>query len=243
LVCEDDHDIAYLLRLMLKQGGFEADVVHTAAEARAQLQTGAYFALSLDINLPDQNGLEFFRELRADPLTHDIPVVVVSAEADRGKRELNGSAVGIVDWLDKPIDEKRLLDAVRRAVRTTSGRQSRILHIEDDIDLSRIVKSILAPVADVQSAGTIAEAMTKIRNQVFDLVLLDISLPDGKGSDLLPLFGARLPVVIFSAHDMPDDITRQVASALVKSRTSNDALLSTITEIIARNSPPISVAS
>jgi PAS domain S-box-containing protein len=243
LICEDDPDIAYLLRLMLKQGGFDADVVLTAADAKARLRTGAYFALSLDINLPDQNGLEFFRELRADPLTHDIPVVVVSAEADRGKKELNGSAIGIVDWLDKPIDEKRLLDAVRRAVLTTGSQRPRVLHVEDDADLSRIVQSILAPVAEVQPAGTIAEAMAKIRSQVFDLVLLDISLPDGKGSDILPFFGARLPVVIFSAHDVPDDVTRQVASALVKSRTSNDALLTKITEIIARNSPPVSVAS
>jgi DNA-binding response OmpR family regulator len=228
---------------MLKQGGFDADVVHTAADAKARLRTGAYFALSLDINLPDQNGLEFFRELRADPVTHEIPVVVVSAEADRGKRELNGSAVGIVDWLDKPIDEKRLLNAVRRAVCTTGGQRPRVLHVEDDADLSRIVTSILAPIAEVEPAGTIAEAMAKIRSQVFDLVLLDISLPDGKGSDILPLFGSKLPVVIFSAHDVPDDITRQVASALVKSCTSNDTLLTKITEIIARNSPPVSIAS
>lgn len=243
LVCEDDHDIAYLLRLMLKQGGFDADVVHTAADAKARLRTGAYLALSLDINLPDQNGLAFFRELRADPLTHDIPVVVVSAEADRGKKELNGSAVGVVDWLEKPIDEKRLMEAVRQAVCTTGGPQPRILHVEDDPDLSRIVKSILAPIAEVESAGTIAEAVAKIRNHIFDLVLLDISLPDGKGSDILPLFGSRMPVVIFSAHDVPEDITRQVASALVKSRTSNDTLLAKITEIISRNSPPLSVAS
>lgn len=243
LVCEDDPDIAYLLRLMLKQGGFDADVVHTAADAKARLRTGGYLALSLDINLPDQNGLAFFRELRADPLTHDIPVVVVSAEADRGKTELNGSAVGVVDWLEKPIDEKRLLGAVRQAVCTTGGQQPRILHVEDDPDLSRIVKSILAPIAEVESAGTIAEAIAKIRNQIFDLVLLDISLPDGKGSDILPLFGSRMPVVIFSAHVVPEDITRQVASALVKSSTSNDTLLAKITEIISRNSPPLSVAS
>ncbi len=243
LICEDDPDIAYLLRLMLKQGGFDADVVHTAAGAKARLRTGAYFALSLDINLPDQNGLEFFRELRADPLTRDVPVVVVSAEADRGKRELNGSAVGIVDWLDKPIDEERLLNAVRRAVCTTSGQRPRVLHVEDDADLRHIVQSILAPVAEVEPAGTIAEAMIKIRNHVFDLVLLDISLPDGKGSDILPLFGARLPVVIFSAHDVPENITQQVASALVKSRTSNDVLLAKIAEILARNSPPVSIAS
>lgn len=243
LICEDDPDIAYLLRLMLKQGGFDADVVHTAADAKTRLQTGRYFALSLDINLPDQNGLDFFRELRADPVTQNIPVVVVSAEADRGEKELNGSAVGVLDWLAKPIDEKRLLEAVRRAVCTTGGQRARVLHVEDDPDLSRIVQSILAPVAHVEPAGTIAEAMAKIRSQVFDVVLLDISLPDGKGSDILPLFGSRLPVVIFSAHDVPDDITRQVASALVKSRTSNDVLLTKITEIIARNSPPISIAS
>lgn len=243
LICEDDPDIAYLLRLMLKQGGFDADVVHTAAAARTQLRTGAYFAMSLDINLPDKNGLEFLRELRADPVTHDIPVVVVSAEADKSKRELNGSAVGIVDWLSKPIDEKRLLNAVRRAVCTSGGQRPRVLHVEDDVDLSRIVRSILAPIAEVEPAGSIAEAMAKIRSQVFDLVLLDISLPDGKGSDILPLFGSTLPVVIFSAHDVPDDVTCRVASALVKSCTSNDALLTKITEIISRNSPPISVAS
>lgn len=69
----------------------------------------------------------------------------------------------------------------------------------------------------------------------FDLVLLDIGLPDGSGLDLLGMIHERLDspkVVIFSAYDVTEEYLDKVSAVLVKSRTSNEQLLDTITAAI-----------
>jgi DNA-binding NarL/FixJ family response regulator len=74
-----------------------------------------------------------------------------------------------------------------------------------------------------------------LRTQHFDLVLLDLSLPGGSGCDLFQDIDALLhrpPVVVFSATDADD---RGAAAILVKARTSNEQLLSTIQRVLKLN--------
>lgn len=243
LICEDDVDIANLLSLMLKQGGFDADIVHNATDAKTRLRTGVYAALSLDLNLPDQNGLDLFRDLRADGATHHIPVVIVSAEADRGRRELNGAAINVIDWLEKPIDGARLLNAVRRAVQSADAHLPRVLHVEADSRAHHQVRELLSAVATVDTAGTIADALARIRTSLYNLILLDTNLPDGNGADLLSLLGPHLPVILLSNDDLPDDFAEQVAAALRASPSTSDGLYDNLAEIISRTSPPAKIAS
>lgn len=232
LVCENDPDIAKLLQLMLGQGGYDSEIVATAADAKDRLRTRSYLALSLNIDLPDRNGLDLFHELRADPLTRDLPVIVVSAQAVEGKRALNGSAIGVIDWLAKPIDRDRLMNAVHMAVQGQKSRKARILHIDDDFDITHIVAEMISPIAIIDSAHNLREARAKLATGPYDLILLDLVLPDGDGAEILSMLDSSTPIVIFSAHDVPEVLTRQVSTALTKSRTSNDQLLDSITKII-----------
>jgi len=233
LICEDDADIALLLRMMLDQGGFDSDIVTTASAAQDRLATAnGYIALTLDIALPDKTGLDLFRELRASPHTQDLPIIFVSAEADKGRKELNGAAVGVIDWLQKPIDPQRLLHAIRLAAHRAPGIAT-VLHVEDDPDLIQVVTGIIRPVARIESAQTLAEARAKLTDgSHYDLVLLDLALPDGDGTQLLSLIPPDMPVVIFSASEVSEDLSRRVSSALTKSRTSNEALFHSIAAII-----------
>ena len=79
LICEDDRDIAALLRLMLEQDGLVADIAYDAAQAKQMLAQCNYAAMTLDLALPDQNGIAFIRELRIDKKTASLPIIVVSA--------------------------------------------------------------------------------------------------------------------------------------------------------------------
>ena len=72
--------------------------------------------MTLDLMLPDQDGVSLIRELRQAAETLQLPIVVVSARASEGRDELNGGALGVIDWLVKPIDQERLTRAVQRAV-------------------------------------------------------------------------------------------------------------------------------
>ena len=158
LVCENDRDVAELLGLMLEQGGYNSEIVSTASEAKERLRTRSYRALSLNIDLPDHNGVDLFHNLRADPLTRDLPVIVVSAQAIEGKRALNGTAIGVIDWLSKPIDRDRLMSAVQLAVQGNEPRDARILHIEDDFDIAHVVSEMLSPIATIENAHNLREA-------------------------------------------------------------------------------------
>src|SRR5690606_16086242 len=116
LVCEDDADVGSLLRLLLERAGLDTDVAGSLEEARGFLkgqESRPYAALTLDLMLPDGSGLALLRELRREPLTQDLPVIVISARAEEGRRELNGDAIGMIDWMTKPIDEQRLTTSLR----------------------------------------------------------------------------------------------------------------------------------
>ena len=235
LIVEDDADVARLLSMMLDQHGWDSEVARTAEEAFARLDAGRFDALTLDLLLPDGDGLSLFRRLRQRPDGKALPVVVISAIADEGKRELNGDAVGVVDWLDKPIDQLRLRDALRQALQGTEG-HARVLHVEDDSDIVRVVAAVMGGEAEVIPARSLAEARTRLANEPrFALVIIDVGLPDGSGLDLiqdLRRLDPPPPVLIFSASDYDSATARSVAASLVKSRTENRVLHETIRQLI-----------
>ncbi|MBI3186414.1 MAG: response regulator, partial [Gammaproteobacteria bacterium] len=181
-----------------------------------------------DLNLPGESGISFLRELRRHPATASLPVVVVSAIAKSGQQQLGSVAVSVLDWLEKPIDEQRLLKAVSHAVKNGPRKGRRVLHVEDDPDIARIVATMLEGVADIDLATSLSVARERLSNSDYSLVILDIGLPDGSGLDLLPQIHAMdppIPILVFSAQDLDDDIRGQVAAAFVKSRTDETSLV------------------
>jgi DNA-binding response OmpR family regulator len=108
--------------------------------------------------------------------------------------------------------------------------------VEDDKDVREVVRMLLQTVGTVVGAGTLAEARQKLSTDSFDLILLDVELPDGSGLDLLPPPASdrqvSIPVLIFSAQEVNGAVTERVAAALVKTRTSNQQLLATIAALI-----------
>jgi PAS domain S-box-containing protein len=126
--------------------------------------------------------------------------------------------------------------AAARILVCTEGGRARILHVEDDADLQQVVAAIVEKEADIEPALSLGEARQKLARERFDLVILDLALPDGSGLDLVPYAGSLTPptpVVIFSAHEVDAPIAGRVASVLIKSRTSNRQLLEKIQTVLA----------
>lgn len=121
LVCEDDQDIARLIRMMLDKAGFEADIARDAAQARALLSRNRYAAMTVDIKLPGEDGLSLIRTLRDETDTRELPVIVVSATADEGRVQIDNETLTVSDWLQKPIDENRLILGIREAARRSGS--------------------------------------------------------------------------------------------------------------------------
>jgi len=228
LVCEDDPDVAKLIQLMLQNAGLASDIAYDAAEAKALLLRQHYAAMTLDLMLPDQDGLSLIRELRSAPGMAHLPVIVVSATAEEGKLKLHGENLEVIDWIGKPIDENRLLGNLRQV---QGAARLRVLHVEDDPDLRGVVSSIARDIADFEPAESVRDATAKLARERFDMVLLDLGLPDGSGWELLQLINRMTPrprVVIFSAHDAGADRGQNADPYLVKSQTSEQQLIDTI---------------
>ncbi len=237
LICEDDHDVALLLYQTFRQLGFNCDIAYSAAESRHLLELNTYAVMTLDLLLPDEDGMALLRELRSREKTRLMPIIVVSAIAEQGEIEFNGQAFTVVDWINKPIDQARLISAIENAVRfgMSENKRSRILHIEDDRDLVQVVAVLLSGIAEVSSARTAKEAIKKLEEERFDLILLDVELPDSSSASLPALLNnpalGTIPVVVFSGNELEPGISRKIAGGLIKSRTTNQELINTIQNI------------
>ena len=239
LIVEDDPDVAALLKRMLAEAGFNSDIAYNVEEARGKLQQKSvhYKAITLDLVLPGQDGLSLLETLHDDAAGYDIPVVVVSVKANETKRDLEGSAVSVVDWLQKPIDQQRLIEAVKQAA--GPAHLPRILHVEDEVDVHKVVSRMLQNHCELTWTTTKAASKETLEQEDFDLVLLDIGLPDGSGLDLLETIERRVVpprVVIFSAYDVTPEYADKVSAVLLKSRTTNFRLAEVISSVIGQKS-------
>ena len=118
------------------------------------------------------------------------------------------------------------------------GDKPRVLHIEDDADVRRIVAMAGHDQAMFDEAPTLAEARLKLALTRYHLVILDLTLPDGSGWDLLSMLRAcdpQPPVLVFSARDITADEARQVAATLVKTHTSNEELMKTVRTLVQQS--------
>jgi PAS domain S-box-containing protein len=236
LLCEDDPDAAAVLAGRLRGAGFPTDIAYTAEEAVRGAATRCYAAILVDLQLPDSDGISLIKHLRAQPQYHNTPIVVVSADPRRGRDDQRSSALNVLDWLQKPVDTQRLLHVLNRPIVRDSFVRPRILHVDDDRDVLRLVAQALGSTADVVSAETIDEARHLLDLHQFDIAVLDVALAEGFGLDLLPdLCGANgqpIPVVVFSAQDSPD-VAARVLAVLTKSRASIDGLVATLRRLVA----------
>lgn len=241
LICEDDPVIARLLSLMLSQAGFMPTVAATAGEAMSLLARRQFRAMTLDLMLPDLPGASLFRAIRAQPETRDLPVIVVTASGDGERDAIEGEAVGVIDWLAKPIDEERLIAGLHRAVKASADDRPRLLHVEDDEDIRAVIRHLLSGHAEIMAASTLAEARDAATSGPFDIGLIDIDMPDGCGLDVIPHLrdrhGLPAPIVVFTGADAGPVKMRQVEATLVKSRARNEELVDTIRRLIHRMAP------
>jgi CheY-like chemotaxis protein len=110
----------------------------------------------------------------------------------------------------------------------------RVLHVEDDADLNSIMAATYDGRADMLAVATLQGAERLIRQERFDLIVLDHSLLAGNGVmviERVPVWAGRpIPVIIFSATEVPSEIRSRVAAVLVKSKVSPEQ---TVTRILS----------
>jgi two-component system phosphate regulon response regulator PhoB len=114
-VLEDDQDIAYIIEFLLKDEGYEIQVSSTFAELKKKLSDSIPNLFILDVMLPDGNGLDICKDLKTDPFTKHIPVIVMSANV-KNKEAIE--EFGPDDYISKPFDLDYIESRIKKLLAT-----------------------------------------------------------------------------------------------------------------------------
>jgi signal transduction histidine kinase/DNA-binding response OmpR family regulator len=206
LVIEDDRTAAQLIQSQLTSAGYETvvcDRPQDALEIAVRLQPSA---ITLDIVMKPKNGWEILTQLKRDPRTTRIPMIVVSI-VDQPSM---GALLGADEYLVKPVDKATLLAALERRVnsRPASAPARPILIVEDDTPTREFIAEMLtAKGYAVLAVSDGAQARAQVSTSLPELVILDLVLPEVSGFELLNEWRANprtadLPVFVLTNMDL-----------------------------------------
>jgi two-component system alkaline phosphatase synthesis response regulator PhoP len=142
MVIEDEKEIRDLVRYNLERAGFRVTAVADGEEGLRRLFASRPDLLVLDLMLPGRNGLEILREVRGEPATRDLPVIVLtarSAEMDK----LLGFEHGADDYVTKPFGPRELVARVQALLRRAQPARSDSGVAVGDLAIDRLAREVV----------------------------------------------------------------------------------------------------
>jgi len=209
LVVEDNPEAAEILARHLDAGGFRMKIARTGTEALAMARDLLPVAITLDILLPEIDGWEVLTQLKADELTRNIPVVVVSVIDNPAL----GRALGALDYFVKPVDRSALLSRLGRYTFTTKVQHSeiRVLLVDDEPANPDLLQALLEPEGfKVLRASGGKQGIDMARAEPPQLILLDLMMPEVTGFDVVEALRAEnstrsIPIMVLTSKDLTHD--------------------------------------
>ena len=237
LIVEDDEPFAKILLDLARENGFDALVANTADEGMALAREYLPSAVLLDVRLPDHSGLAVLDLLKSNPRTRHIPTHMFSVE-DFSKTALRMGAAG---YMLKPVMRDQLQKAFSDLEEKLDQRMRQVLVAVQRESITRLVKDAGAKIVAVATAN---EALARLREQTFDCMIMDLTLPDFSGYDLLEKLSAENspysypPVIVYTGRDLgraeEERLRRYSDSIIVKGARSPERLLSEVTLFLHR---------
>lgn len=139
MVVDDDRDIRRLVESILNKEGFVTLGAESAGDALRKIQTSKPDMVILDLQLPDKDGFEVCKILRADPATRYIPVVFLTVQ-NVDSYKIAGLEIGADDYITKPFNQTELLARVKAVLRRAEWKDRKEMAIKDgalSVDLEK----------------------------------------------------------------------------------------------------------
>ena len=236
LIVDDNATNRRILQLQTTKWGMQPRETASPQEALKWLRAGETFDVALlDFQMPHMDGIMLAREMRSLPNGKDLPLILLTSV---GRREANAEELGFAAYLTKPLKQSALLDAFaeifgqrlasRRAeapratldAEMAKNHPLRILLAEDNAVNQKLALRVLEQMgyrADVASNGL--EAVESVERQRYDLVLMDVQMPEMDGLDatrairrIKPLQQPR--IVAMTANAMQGDRELCIAAGM-----------------------------
>jgi len=230
-IIEDDPQFAKVVYNCAHEKGFKCLI---AGEGKTGLELVKSYqpeAIILDLNLPDLSGWEVLTVLKNDPTTRHIPVHIISADEE----VLDAYRRGAMGYLTKPVAQEGLDEAFANIEGLISREIKTLLVVEDDKNSRRSIKKLLGGSdVNISEADCGENALALLKQHHFDCMILDLSLPDMSGFEVLNQMNsdeniAHSPVIVYTGRDLTPQENRELMqyadSVIVKGVKSPERLL------------------
>jgi signal transduction histidine kinase/CheY-like chemotaxis protein len=211
LVVEDDRRSMFVYERFLSNAGFQVIPARTVDAARAALATGELpAAVVLDVMLEEETTWRFLAEVKRDPRTQHVPVLVVTV-TNKSER---ARALGADEFWLKPIDQDRLLRKLKSVTR--ADRLVKVLVVDDDARARYLIRKHVedTPYAVLEASNGV-DAVRIARAELPQVILLDFLLEETTAFDVLDDLKADprtrgIPVIIVTSHVLDEQARRQL---------------------------------
>lgn len=235
LVVEDDRSQVFVYERYLSLAGFQVIPARTTEQARETLRRVRPSAILLDVMLDGEDTWHFLAELKQNPETHDIPVLVCTVM----NRESRARALGADEFWLKPVNQDKLIKKLQ-VLSVPSG--GKVLVIDDDEQARYLIKKFLADSPfELVEASDGKTGVQIAREQHPSVILLDFLLEEGTAFDVLDQLKAdpqlrRIPVIIVTSHALPledrERLGRQTEAILSKEHLSRELAINRIRDAL-----------
>jgi len=236
LVIDDDPEARDIVERFLRKDGFEVVTAGSGEEGLRLAHQLQPAAITLDVMMPDMDGWSVLRALKADPVLHAIPVVMLTMVDDKSK----GYSLGATNYLTKPVDRGQLHHALTHYC--VPGEPRSALLVEDDPATREIMVRTLED-ADwqVSEAGNGREALDQLARKIPRVILLDLMMPVMDGFDFLLEMRANaawqdIPVIVLTAKDLTEEDRRmlsgRVEQIIEKGASTHEQLVNLVRRVV-----------
>ncbi len=236
LVIDDDPLSRDLITRYLTGDGYQVATAGGGVEGVRLAKTLRPDIITLDILMPDKDGWSCLAEIKADPNTKHIPVVMCSTSDDHSK----AFTLGARDYLTKPFDRKDLIDILAGYWSSTSSNQ--VLIVDDDLESRNIMARIMKGEKwNVIEAKNGRFAMEQIAKAVPTLIILDLMMPEMDGFQVIEELRKKeawqaIPVVIMTAKTLTEEDHRllngYVKNLVHKTEDDGKGLLAAVNNVM-----------
>jgi CheY-like chemotaxis protein/HAMP domain-containing protein len=231
LIIEDDPKFAKVVYDYAHKKGFKCLLAGDGQTGLHLAQTYKANAIILDLNLPGLTGWEVLDALKNDPSTRHLPVHIMSVSDEN----LNAYKHGAMGFLSKPISQEDLDVSFQKIEQFITRKIKTLLLVEDDESLRKSVRKLLEgnDVA-ITEAGLGQVVLEQLATHHFDCMILDLSLPDMSGFEVLSRLDAdeslsKCPVIVYTGQALTEEENRELLkyadSVIVKGVKSPERLL------------------
>ena len=198
LVIEDEEIIASVLQDSLELTGHDVTIASSGFEGISRAQQLKPDIITLDVMMPGLDGIQVLKELKSNPATAKIPVILISVAGSYRKEALK---LGAVAFLKKPVDFNQLNEKISEVTEKKS-----VMIVEDNPELRMLLKMRLTGMGySVETVSESEEVLPRAKAIRPDIILMDVVLPDENGFDITKRLKedestAKIPVIAFSGY-------------------------------------------